>query len=155
MLTYLNKSDQKRRAIIIIYEKVICFVTASCYSSCYWVDEGATVFCICNSLLDFYLHNVYWNKSPYFCFEPLAALCNFCNSANSSNNTTKHRAVFQKNTTYRLHKSLEGICDKLAGKKNGIFWVSTASTDADLKMQQGPSLKVKLPMKEAGKDTML
>lgn len=40
-------------------------------------------------------------------------------------------------------------------KRNGIFWVSTASTDADLKMQQGPSLKVKLPMKEAGREAML
>lgn len=46
MLTYPNRSDQKRRAIIIIYENGICFVTASHYSSCYSLDEAITVFCI-------------------------------------------------------------------------------------------------------------
>lgn len=62
MLTYPNRSDQKRRAVIIIYEKVICFVTALCYSSCYGIDERVTVFCIRNSLFDFYLRNVYLKK---------------------------------------------------------------------------------------------
>lgn len=50
---------------------------------------------------------------------------------------------------------MQGTCDKLAGKRNGTFWVSAASTDADLQMQQGPTLKAKLAMKEAGRETML
>lgn len=110
MLTYPNRSDQKRRAIIIIYEKVICFVTALCYSSCYGVDERVTVFCICNSLFDFYLRNVYFKKKgPYFCLEPLDALYNPHNSANSSNNTTKHRAVFKKTLRIDCTSSCKGF----------------------------------------------
>lgn len=102
MLTYPNRSEQKRRAIIIIYEKTICFVTASHYSSCYCTDEELQYFAF------WFLSTQYLLKRKalflYFILGPLAALYTPCISANRSNNATKHREVFQKT------QSTKGTC---------------------------------------------
>lgn len=112
MLTYPKRSDQKRRAIIIIYEKPICFVTASCYSSCYHADEELQYFA-------FWFLSMQWILKKrllllYFCLGPLAALHNTCNSANRSNNTTKYREVFQKT------QHTQGTCSCKGFVINGV-----------------------------------
>lgn len=133
MLAYPNRSDRKRKAIIIIYEKPICFVTASCYSS-YCIDEELQYFAFWFLSMQCLLKK---KKKPlilYFFLGPLAALHNPCNSANRSNNATKHREVFQKT---QHTKVLQGVVRgfREMGWQKELCLLIPSSTGAELKMQ--------------------